>query len=77
MRLRARFPQVKIVVGRWGVKSNIDKNREQLEAAGADYVAFALAEGQTQLTSAIQHVASQVQSAEHPRSQTERIKQPA
>ena len=77
MRLRARFPQVKIVVGRWGVRSSVEKNREQLQAAGADYVAFSLAEGQTQLTSAIQHVNSQNQSAERPRSQSERLKQTA
>jgi predicted PurR-regulated permease PerM len=77
MRLRARFPQVKIVVGRWGVKSNVEKNREQLQAAGADYVAFSLAEGQTQLTSAIQHVNSQNQSAQRPRPQSERLKQTA
>jgi hypothetical protein len=77
MRLRARFPQVKIVVGRWGVKSNVEKNREQLQSAGADYVAFSLAEGQTQLASAMQHVNSQNQSAERSRPQSERLKQTA
>ena len=33
-RLRARFPGVKIVVGRWGLKGDAEQNREQLREAG-------------------------------------------
>lgn len=44
-RLRTRYPQLKIVVGRWGLKDEgRAKNREQLAAAGADRVAFTLAD---------------------------------
>jgi predicted PurR-regulated permease PerM len=49
-RLRARHPQLKILVGRWGLKDEGRvKNREQLAAAGADRVAFTLADTLVQL----------------------------
>ncbi len=35
-RLRARFPELKIVVGRWGLKSRVEENQEALKEAGAD-----------------------------------------
>jgi predicted PurR-regulated permease PerM len=37
-RLRARLPNAKIMVGRWGLKGNIEENQEQLQEAGADEV---------------------------------------
>ena len=37
-RLRARLPKVKIVVGRWGLESNVEQNKEQLREAGVDEV---------------------------------------
>jgi predicted PurR-regulated permease PerM len=48
-RLRARFPQVKIVVGRWGLKGNVEQNRDQLREVGADLVATTLLETRDQL----------------------------
>jgi hypothetical protein len=48
-RLRNRFADLKIVVGRWALKGSIDKNREQLLAAGADHVGTTLVETRTQL----------------------------
>ena len=48
-RLRARFPGVKIVVGRWGLKGDVEQNREQLREAGADLVATTLADTRDQL----------------------------
>jgi len=36
--LRKRFPQVKIVVGRWGPQNNAEEIQKQLEAVGADLV---------------------------------------
>jgi len=48
-RLRARFPGVKIVVGRWGLKGDVEPNREQLREAGADLVATTLADTRDQL----------------------------
>lgn len=43
-RLRARFPDLRIVVGRWGLRENVAHARRQLEAAGADYVGVTLVE---------------------------------
>jgi len=43
-RLRARLPEAKIVVGRWGLKGNVEQNQEQLREAGADQVATTLLE---------------------------------
>jgi hypothetical protein len=37
-RIRNRVPEVRIVVGRWGLKTGIEKNRERLRDAGADEV---------------------------------------
>jgi predicted PurR-regulated permease PerM/CheY-like chemotaxis protein len=48
-RLRARVPAVKIAVGRWGQKEDVEKMRERLRAAGADYVATSLAESRHQV----------------------------
>jgi predicted PurR-regulated permease PerM len=50
-KLRAQFPEVKIVVGRWGLTGNVDANREQLQDAGADLTAATLLETRSQLTS--------------------------
>jgi hypothetical protein len=49
----------KILVGRWGLKNPQDKNRQQLEAAGADYVAFSLGETRNQILSLVPIVAAQ------------------
>jgi predicted PurR-regulated permease PerM len=43
-RLRARLPEAKIVVGRWGLKDTVEQNEEQLREAGADQVATTLLE---------------------------------
>jgi predicted PurR-regulated permease PerM len=37
-RLRSQCPELKIVVGRWGLHEEMDADREQLLAAGADHV---------------------------------------
>ncbi len=47
-RLRSRLPNVKIVVGRWGRKSN-DENQRQLIEAGADGVDATLLDTRNQL----------------------------
>jgi hypothetical protein len=49
-RLRARLPNAKIVVGRWGLKASVDQNQEQLLEAGADQVETTLHETQTHLS---------------------------
>jgi predicted PurR-regulated permease PerM len=37
-RVRAKLPEAKILVGRWGLTHGLDQNREQLREAGADEV---------------------------------------
>jgi predicted PurR-regulated permease PerM len=58
-RLRACCADVKIVVGRFGLRSPQDKNREQLVQAGADYVAFSLSEIRQQIRSLLPVVGAQ------------------
>jgi hypothetical protein len=43
-RLRAQLPDAKIVVGRWGLRSDLELNLEQLREAGADQVEINLLE---------------------------------
>jgi predicted PurR-regulated permease PerM len=50
-KLRARFPEVKIIVGRWGLTGGVEANREQLLDAGADLTATTLLETRSQLNS--------------------------
>ena len=50
-KLRARFPKVKIVVGRWGLTDDVEANREQLQDAGADLTATTILETRSQLDS--------------------------
>jgi predicted PurR-regulated permease PerM/CheY-like chemotaxis protein len=51
MRLRARFPDLKIVVGRWGYGGDAQSTREKLLTAGADFVGTSLDETGDQLAS--------------------------
>jgi predicted PurR-regulated permease PerM len=48
-RLRARHPALKIIVGRWGLKDDVEANREQLHDVGADLMATTLLETRKQL----------------------------
>jgi predicted PurR-regulated permease PerM len=48
-RLRASFPDQKIVVIRWGLPDNAGQRREELLAAGADVLALSLQEARTQI----------------------------
>ena len=48
-RLRSRYRGLKIVVGRWGLQSNIERNRDQLMTAGADHFATTLHDSCTQI----------------------------
>jgi predicted PurR-regulated permease PerM len=56
-RLRSRFPDLKILVGRWGFKENLERTRERLQAAGADHVATTLIESHNQLVPLVQVLA--------------------
>ncbi len=48
-RIRARFPDVKILVGRWGPYGDLEQSRASLESAGADRIAGTLQEARDQL----------------------------
>ncbi len=48
-KLRARFPKVKIIVGRWGLTGGVEANREQFQDAGADLTATTMLETRSQL----------------------------
>jgi predicted PurR-regulated permease PerM len=48
-RIRARFPEIKILVGRWGASESIETARATLTSAGADRVAATLLEAHEQL----------------------------
>jgi hypothetical protein len=58
-RLRACCLEAKIVVGRWGVTNAQDKDDDQLQAAGADYVVTRLGEARNQILSLAQVIAGQ------------------
>jgi hypothetical protein len=59
-RLRARLPEAKIVVGRWGLKDNVEENEEQLREAGADHVEMNLRETCNRLNSWLPVLTQQV-----------------
>jgi hypothetical protein len=48
-RLRARYPDLRIIVGRWGGTEDIEEVRSLLLAAGADQVTTALTETRHQI----------------------------
>jgi predicted PurR-regulated permease PerM len=48
-KLRARHPDLKIIVGRWGLADNVEANRKQLEEAGANLMGTSLLETRKQL----------------------------
>ncbi|MEO5702458.1 MAG: AI-2E family transporter [Gammaproteobacteria bacterium] len=54
LRLRARYPELKILVGRWGLVEGMEKNREQLTLAGADHVGTSLQETRLQVSTLVQ-----------------------
>jgi hypothetical protein len=56
-RLRSRFPDMTILVGRWGVKENVDQVRARLTSAGATQVGTTLGESRGQLVPTVQALA--------------------
>jgi predicted PurR-regulated permease PerM len=73
LRLRARFPQLKILVGRWGLKGSLDKNREQILAAGADRMATSVVETRKQIMAFAPVVAQTTESRAAAAKKTEEI----
>jgi hypothetical protein len=43
-RLRKRYPRLKIVVGRWGLKRHQEENRQRIQEVCADHVTMTLIE---------------------------------
>jgi predicted PurR-regulated permease PerM len=58
-KLRARFPDVTIIVGRWGLTGGVEANREQFQDAGADLTATTMLETRSQLNSLLPILAQQ------------------
>jgi predicted PurR-regulated permease PerM len=56
-RLRSRFPELKLFVGRWGLKESLDQVRERLQSAGADQVVGTLAETRALVVPLVQALA--------------------
>jgi predicted PurR-regulated permease PerM len=55
-RLGLHFPDLKIVVGRWGLTENIERTRERLLSAGAAGVAATLLESRNQVVPLVQYL---------------------
>jgi hypothetical protein len=51
-RLRAQYPELRIVIGRWGLHDEKEPDREHLLAAGADYVETTVLDTQRALAQA-------------------------
>jgi hypothetical protein len=69
-RLRAQFPDLKILVGCWGLEDNLERTRERLVGAGANKVGFSLVETQKQLLPLVQlqsHIQQQEEKREEKR----------
>lgn len=57
LRLRARFPGLKIVVGRWGLIEDLERNQQQLLSAGADDVGMTFQQTRNKIEN-LAHLAS-------------------
>jgi hypothetical protein len=64
-RLKTRDPSIKVVVCRAGDAENIDRDRERLKAAGADFVATTLAESRVEVISLLQVAEASASRSEH------------
>ena len=62
-RLRAPLPEIKILVARFGLRGNLDSNREQLLEAGADLMATTLLEARDQLVAWLPALSSEPRAA--------------
>jgi predicted PurR-regulated permease PerM len=57
-RLRVRFPQLKILVGRWGVTKNVETERDQLQTVAAVEVGTTLAQTSAQIAQLAHYMTS-------------------
>jgi predicted PurR-regulated permease PerM len=57
-RIKSQCPTVKVAVGRWGEKENLERMQKRLQASGADLVAASLADTRTQVVPLLQVAAT-------------------
>jgi hypothetical protein len=57
-RIKAQCPGVKVAVGRWGEKDNLERMQKRLQASGADFVATTLSDTRTQVVPLLQVAAA-------------------
>lgn len=72
-RLRMHVPGVKIVVGRWGAKGNLEQTFAQVREAGADDVETTLHETRSHLTAWLPVLAQERKPGESSEPQREQI----
>jgi predicted PurR-regulated permease PerM len=63
LRLRSQYPDLKIAVGRWGQAENVERARDRLREAGADFVATRLLASQEQIVPFISVAAPPIEGA--------------
>lgn len=59
-RIRARFPQVKILVGRWGISDGLENAKSSLTSSGADRIATTLLEARDYLAQLVKLESTEV-----------------
>jgi predicted PurR-regulated permease PerM len=57
-RLREHFPEIKILVGRWGYRGPAHSGQHLLQSLGADHIGFSLAESRSQVLQIAQILSS-------------------
>ena len=65
-RIRLQCPKVKIVVGRWGEKDNVERMEKRLHDVGADYVGTTLTDSRKQIIPLLQVAANTTPAATNP-----------
>lgn len=73
LRLRSRFPDLKIVVGRWGLDQDLENKRQQLLSAGADQFGTTLQETRNQIETLAQLVAAPRPQAAAPQTDSDKV----
>jgi len=53
-RLRARFPELKVIVGLWTTKGNLERAKERLETTGTNLVVNSIAHAMEELRQTVQ-----------------------
>jgi predicted PurR-regulated permease PerM len=70
-RLRARYPNLKLVIGRWGLSRGLEHNRQQLRRVGVHHVATTLSDTLRQIRSLLPSLVWQQSREDAPSSAAE------